>query len=240
MLAGSSNECTLQRELQVLEMLTTFYAAAGNAPDTDAGLALMAKFLSARADPQAINAALERCLVECRYPIRLPDILQRIPGTEAADMNADKRRAWDVVEEFASKWLRWNEDRTSAYIETGAPPISKRVIDCVRRSGGWSLYLRMTDADYPFAQKRFFEEWGAWTDVDRISRDPARALVFPELKQLAEARTMDRLERGRDHDWPAASQRARDAESQKAPAAPMSPQKQRIMKAIENAGKPMR
>ena len=44
MLAGSSSACTLERELQVLEMLTTFYAAAGNAPDTDAGLALMADF----------------------------------------------------------------------------------------------------------------------------------------------------------------------------------------------------
>lgn len=223
MLAGSSSACTLERELQVLEMLTTFYAAAGNAPDTDAGLALMAKFLSARAEPLAINAALERCLLECRYPIRLPDILQRIPGTEAADVDAEKRLAWEVVEKFVDKWLRWNDDRTSAYIEKGAPPISKRVIDCVRRSGGWSLYLRMTDTDFPFAQKRFFEEWEAWTEVDQISRDPSRALVFPELKQLAEARTMDRLERGRDRD-PAPT-----------PAAPISPQKARIFRAIENA-----
>ena len=37
---------TLQRELRVLETLTTFYAAAGNAPDSDAGLALMAAFFS--------------------------------------------------------------------------------------------------------------------------------------------------------------------------------------------------
>ena len=228
MLAGSSSACTLERELQVLEMLTTFYAAAGNAPDTDAGLALMAKFLSARAEPLAINAALERCLLECRYPIRLPDILQRIPGTEAADVDAEKRLAWEVVEKFVDKWLRWNDDRTSAYIEKGAPPISKRVIDCVRRSGGWSLYLRMTDTDFPFAQKRFFEEWEAWTEVDQISRDPSRALVFPELKQLAEARTMDRLERGRDRD-PAPT-----------PTAPISPQKARIMKAIANVGKSKR
>src|SRR5258708_40076577 len=105
-------------------MLTTFYAAAGNAPDTDAGLALMAKFLSARADPQAINAALERCFVECRYPIRLPDILQRIPGKEAADLNADKRRASDVVEEFASQRPRANADPTSAHIQTGVPAVT--------------------------------------------------------------------------------------------------------------------
>lgn len=222
--ARSSSECTLQRELRVLEMLTTFYAAAGNPPESDEGLALMSKFLSERAEPQAINVALEKCLVECRYPIRLPDILRRLPGTEAADVNADKRRAWEVVEEFVSKHLRWNDDRTHAHIEAGAPPISKRVTDCVRRSGGWSLYLRMTDGDFPFVQKRFFEEWEAWTDVDRISRDPARALVFPELKQLAEVRAMDRLERGRDP----------------APAAPVprtaatSPQKTRILSAIDN------
>src|SRR5260370_23724238 len=101
-------------------------------------------------------------------------------------MNADKRRAWDVVEEFASKWLRWNDYRTSAYIETGAPPISKRVIDCVRRSGGWSVYLRMTDEDFPFVQKRFFEEWEAWTGIELIARDPSRALVFRELKKHSE------------------------------------------------------
>jgi hypothetical protein len=223
----------------VLEMLTLFYAKMGNPPDLQGAVAAMATDLAARGSIEAIQIALEACMTE-RYPVRLPHILAKLPGTEAADMNADKRRAWDVVEEFSSKWLRWNEDRTSAYIETGAPPISKRVIDCVRRSGGWSLYLRMTDEDYPFAQKRFFEEWEAWTDVDRISRDPSRALVFPALKQLAETRTMDRLERGRDHDWPAASQRMQDADSQKTPAAPTSPQKQRIMKAIANAAKPMR
>jgi hypothetical protein len=206
-------------------MLKTFYGAMGNQPDLQGAVALIAETLASRADPPAINAALNRCMVECRFPVRLPDILARIPGTEAADVDAEKRCAWEVVEKFVDKWLRWNDDRTSAYIEKGAPPISKRVIDCVRRSGGWSLYLRMTDTDFPFAQKRFFEEWEAWTEVDQISRDPSRALVFPELKQLAEARTMDRLERGRD----------RDRDPAPTPAAPISPQKARIFRAIENA-----
>jgi hypothetical protein len=177
-------------------MLTNFYAAMGNAPEVKGALAAMAEALLSKATPEQVSAALDACMFE-RFPVRLPHILAKLPGTEAAEVDAEKRRAWEVVEEFVNKHLRWNDDRTHAYIEKGAPPISKRVVDCVRRSGGWSCYLRMTDADFPFVQKRFFEEWEAWVDVDRIARDPARALVFPELKQLTEMRAMDRLERGR-------------------------------------------
>jgi hypothetical protein len=219
-LAGSSSECTLQRELQVLELLTTFYAAAGNAPDTDAGLALMAKFLSARAEPQAINAALERCLLECRYPIRLPDVFQRIPGTEAADVNAEKRLAWGIVERFVSKWVRWNCERTSAYVEPDAPGLVPRILDSVRLSGGWSVFLRMTDEDFPFVQKRFFEAYEAWTEVERIS-DRARLLEIPRVKELVAAKSME-PERPRA-----------PAPAPTAAAAPLSPQKARIMTAIE-------
>jgi len=52
-----------------------------------------------------------------------------VPGSHRL---TEKRLAWDIVEEFVSKWVRWNCERTSAYIEKGAPPISKRVIDSVR------------------------------------------------------------------------------------------------------------
>ena len=227
----------------MLEMLTTFYAAVGNAPETDAGLALMAKLLSARAEPQSINAALERCLVECRYPIRLPDILQRIPGTEAADVNAERRLAWDVVEKFVRKYVgndvhgnygpefgwygpqfNWRGEVVKAASYT---QLSARILDTVRRTGGWRVYALLTDEDFPHQQKRFFEEYEAWSEVERIS-DRARILETPRGKELVAAKTME-------PEWPRAQ-----ASAPTAAAEPMSPQKARIMKAIANAGKAMR
>jgi hypothetical protein len=187
---------TLQRELRVLETLTTFYAAAGNAPDSDAGLALMAKFLSARAEPQAINAALERCLVECRYPIRLPDILQRLPGTEAGDGNAEMRAAWDVLTSHVKKFGRWNEDYSGAHFAKGSPGLEQRILDVVRRTGGLAVYLGMTyvdredgKANFPFIQARFFEEYKAWSKVESLDRAKLVPAV-PKFAQLTEQKSL--------------------------------------------------
>jgi hypothetical protein len=228
----------LQQELRVLEMLTVFYAAVGNAPETDTGLALMAKLLSARAEPQAINAALERCLVECRYPIRIPDILQRIPGTEAADVDGEKRRAWEAVERFVSKYVGndvqgnygpefgWygpqRNSRDEIVKPATYPQLCDRILDTVRRTGGWKVYARMTEEDFPFVQKRFFEEYEAWIEVERLG---TRLLETPRGKELVAAKTME-PERPR---VPAPVAR------------PIwSPEKRRIMRAIANTGKPRR
>lgn len=237
----SSNNSTLQRELRVLETLTVFYAAVGNAPETDAGLALMARLLSARAEPQSINAALERCLVECRYPIRLPDILQRIPGTEPADVDAEKRIAWETVAKFVSKyvgndvlgncgpefgWYGPQRDSQGKIVRPASyPKLCDRILDAVRRSGGWSVYLRMTDEDFPFVQKRFFEEYEAWTCVQRLD---TRLLETPQGKELVAGKAMDDRDRTR---LPAPAPLARPI---------WSPTKRRIMRSIANAGKPRR
>ncbi len=232
----------MQRELRVLEMLTVFYAAVGNAPETDAGLALMAKLLSARAEPEAINAALERCLLECRYPIRLPDILQRIPGTEAADVDAEKRIAWETVAKYVAKyvgndafgncgpefgWYGPQRNSLGKIVRPASyPKLCDRILDSVRRSGGWSVYLRMTDEDFPFVQKRFFEEYEAWTAVERWS-DRSRLLETSEGKALVAAKAMQ-PERPR-------------APAPAPPDRPVwTPQRRRIMAAIANAGKPRR
>jgi hypothetical protein len=168
----------------VLELLRTFYGAVGNPPTVEGSLALMATNLSGRASLDEINAALNECST-IEYPVRLPHIVARLPGGKT-DVDAEARLAWDIVEKFSSKWLRWNEDRTRASIEGGAPELAPRIVDSVRRSGGWSAYLRMTDEDFPFVQKRFFEEYKAWSNVEAIT-DRARLLEIPQVKQLAAA-----------------------------------------------------
>ena len=158
----------------------------GNPPETQGALAIMATKLTACSKPEAVKAALNRCMVECRFPVRLPDIFQRIPGLDV-DTNAEKRLAWETVERFVAKWLRWNSERTAARIEPGAPDLSPRIVDTVRRSGGWSCYLRMTDEDFPHQQKRFFEEYQAWTEIQHVAADPAKLLESPSRKELTGA-----------------------------------------------------
>jgi hypothetical protein len=219
-------------------MLTLFYAKMGNPPDFQGAVAAMATSLATKAAPEAVQAALDRCESECRFPVRLPDIFQRIPGTEAGDGNGEMRAAWDVLVAHVRKWGRWSEDYSGAYFEKGAPAVlSERILDVVRRTGGPAVYLGMTFVDredgkasFPFVQARFFEEYKAWSKVESIDR--ARLIsAVPNFAQLTEQKSLT-----------AAIEPTRPAPKlvRSAAAEAQSPQKARIMKAIENAGKAMR
>lgn len=208
-----------ERREEVLKLLHTFYGAVGNPPNVAGSLAAMASALAGRATGDQIRTALEACMTEL-YPVRLPHILAKLPG-EATDLDAEKRLAWDVVERFVSKWVRWNSERTVAHIDVGAPELAPRILDSVRRSGGWTVYLRMTDEDFPHVQRRFFEEYSAWSQVERIT-DRARLLEMPRVKELAAARSME----GKS----AVTQERAD---RPAPEKPRSPQMARIMKQID-------
>lgn len=183
----SSRSSELRTE-RVLSFLGTFYAAMGNAPNVEGALAAMAKVLVSKASDQDIAAALELCMSET-YPVRLPHILAKLPGTEQADKNAAKRIAWDTVERYVNKWGRWNDDRTVCTIEAKAPRLDQRLLDTVRRSGGWSVLMRMTDTDFPHQQKRFFEEWEAWVEVERIE-DRNKLLEMPRVANFLEGNRM--------------------------------------------------
>ncbi|HET6179678.1 MAG TPA: hypothetical protein VFE61_22330 [Candidatus Sulfotelmatobacter sp.] len=49
-----------------------------------------------------------------------------------------------------------------------------------RRTGGWKVYACMTDGDFPFVQKRFFEEYAAWSAVEQV----AVGKLLTEMPQL--------------------------------------------------------
>jgi hypothetical protein len=66
--------------------------------------------------------------------------------------------------------------------------LGDRILDCVRRSGGWKTYKCATDEDFPFLQKRFFEEYQAWTAVERV--DPSKLLNEMPMLHLV-AKSMD-------------------------------------------------
>ena len=182
-------------------MLTTFYGIMGHMPEEDGALTGMAAALCKDHSLDSIELALDRCTKECRFPVRLPDIFTRIPGTEVPEIEAEMRAAWDVLINFVNKWCRWNDGYFdgenshvfSARVEKGAPELPQRITDTARRTGGWATYLRMEPSDFPFQQKRFFEEYQAWAAVERVLPDLAKILQLPEarVKQLTGSKSMD-------------------------------------------------
>lgn len=174
--------------------LARFYSVMGHRPEEPGALALMAEMLTQTATDDQINGALSRCARECRFPVRMPDILQRIPGQEVPQLEAEARKAWDVVTQFVKKFVsndvHGNYGPEYGWYPKTFPKLSDRILDTVRRTGNWRTYRLMTEEDFPYMQKRFFEEYQAWTAVELIESD--RLLTAPvQLKQLAETHAIE-------------------------------------------------
>jgi hypothetical protein len=172
----------------VVRLLTTFYGIMGHIPEEDGALVGMATALCADHSLEIIELAMNRCMRECQFPVRLPDIFLRIPGAEVPKIEAEMRAAWDVLIKFVNKWCRWNDGYFDAHVEQGAPKLPQRITDTVRRTGGWRVYLRMESSDFPHQQKRFFEEYQAWTAVERVLPDLEKQIFLlpaSSLQQLA-------------------------------------------------------
>ena len=167
--------------------LARFYSVVGHRPDEPGALALMAEMLTQSATDDQITAALTRCSRECKYPVRIPDILQRIPGQEIPQIEAEARKAWDLVQDFTRKYVGndvyGNYGPEHGWHPKTFPKLSQRTLDTVRRTGGWRLYKCLTNQDYPHQQKRFFEEYEAWTAVEQTA--PTKVLPQRPTFQLA-------------------------------------------------------
>lgn len=168
--------------------LARFYSVMGNRPDEPGALALIAEVLCQSGSDEQIAHAMTRCCRECRYPVRLSDFLQRIPGQEIPAPEAEGRKAWDLLQTFVRKYVgndvHGNFGPEHGWYPKTFPQLSDRILDTVRRTGGWKVYKCMTDEDFPFVQKRFFEEFHAWAAVERVDLGHMLAAV-PEPKRLA-------------------------------------------------------
>jgi hypothetical protein len=171
-----------------------FYDLMGNGPEKPGTVAEMAAYLlRSGATIIDIAQALDCCVRECRYPVRLHDIMQRLPGGGVPHMEAEMRAAWDEALRHR-KYLRWNCEYDYAYPEPGAPQLPQRIVDCVRRGGGWESVLNMGPEDFPFVQKRFFDEYKAWDAVQK--GEPAKFAQLPppaqkRLQVMAAGKSMD-------------------------------------------------
>lgn len=178
--------------------LARFYSVMGNRPDEPGALALMAEFLCDSATDAQITHVMTRCARECHYPVHLSDFLQRIPGQEIPEPEAEARKAWDLVISFANKWVQSDPEDNyviSRGVRSSEPPkLSNRILDTVRRTGGWKIYARMTDEDFPFVQKRFFEEYAAWTSIEGVEL-PKLIREMPLLQLVAKLMDPPRTKR---------------------------------------------
>lgn len=142
---------------------------------------------------EAVCSALGRCALEIggggyQPTLSLGDITKRtgIPSQAEVD-EAECRAAWDVllsvsryVESDAngnyflpkSRVVRTGEVRQEAgmpvHVAKGVlvPQLDQRSADALRRINGWIAIKTMTEDDFPFVQKRFYEEYRAWSATD--------------------------------------------------------------------------
>jgi hypothetical protein len=151
----------------------------------------MAKILCQQATDEQIQAALNRCLRECqRYPVRMPDILQRIPGAGVDDGRPGPEEAWAMIPKTEDGSIVWTAEMREAYASArqlirdgdliGArmtfKEIYPRLVDTARRNGvriAWEASLGWDKAD----RVRVLADA---VTKKRMSSDAALTLLAPE------------------------------------------------------------
>ncbi len=133
-----------ERREALVAKLMRFYSVMDHRPEDPGALALMAQLLAQSATDEQIDTALTRCSRNT-YPVRLPDILWQIPGQEAPQLEAESRKAWDIVLQFVDRWVQ-SDVEGNYFITRGVrssepPKLSRQILDSVRRSGGWRALM---------------------------------------------------------------------------------------------------
>jgi hypothetical protein len=168
-----SIECSPARIKATVGKLSLLYQMVGNPPDPIA-LARMAEHLCRKATDPQIDAAIGRCAEECTYPVRLPHLMERLPGGRVDPGRSEALAAWDTVVQFADKWVQsdpYGHYRIDQGCRRTPPPhLSPRILDSVRLAGGWRAIRCMKD-DEPFVKKAFVEAYECWTAIREVPCD---------------------------------------------------------------------
>jgi len=147
----------------------------------------------------ALVRAFARARQELDYLPGVSEIRRLAMADTGSRLDAEMRSAWDLTIKFVDKYVSndihgnygpehgWhgprfdregNVTRLASY-----PELEPRILDVVRRTGGWKQYKCMTENDQPFQQKRFFEEYKSWLAVEQVT-DTSKLLAMPMVKQL--------------------------------------------------------
>jgi hypothetical protein len=169
----------------LVEQLTVLAEAMGETM-TAARLKIYAADL-ADIEGAALAVAFQRARRECRFFPKIAELRELAGVGRAEQQDAEARRAWDELTKFVRKYVG-NDVHSNFCPEHGSysnfPKLCDRILDTVRRTGGWKVYACMTDDDFPFMQKRFFAEYEAWSAVERIEL-PELISQMPQLHLVA-------------------------------------------------------
>jgi hypothetical protein len=119
--------------------------------------------------PEQLAVGFARARRALKFFPRISEI-RELAG--ASNDDAEARAAWDVLLSFVSCYVQsdvfGNYSPDQGCRTTPMPVLSQRILDTVRRTGSWRAFKCMTPSDFPFQQKRFFEEFKAWDAVNAV------------------------------------------------------------------------
>jgi hypothetical protein len=162
-------------------------------PVTPECLAMYVESLADLSDDQ-IRLCVGRAIRELKWFPKPAELRELAGASQQQGQDAEARKAWDVLTKFVKKYVSndvyGNFGPQHGWYPKSYPKLSDRILDTVRRTGGWEVYARMTGEDFPFVQKRFFEEYATWAAVEQIV--PGKLLTeMPQLHLIA--KPMDSL-----------------------------------------------
>jgi hypothetical protein len=141
--------------------------------------------------PDALAVAFRRARRERGFFAKIAELRELAGVSRAQQQDAEARHAWDVLTTFVRKYVsndvHGNYGPEHGWYPKTYPQLSNHILDVVRRTGGWRVYARMTDEDFPFVQKRFFEEYAAWAAVEHVADN---RMLTEHMKQLAALKSM--------------------------------------------------
>jgi hypothetical protein len=151
---------------------------------------------------EALAIAFGKARRELDFMPGVSEIRRLALADEAGQTDAAMRASWDVLIAFVGKYVgsdcegnygpehgSWGPVRSAGKDMPAAYPVlEQRILDIVRRTGGWRQYKCMSEKDYPFQQRRFFEEYRAWVATERA----LPAIAGPCTKQLARSAAKER------------------------------------------------
>ena len=170
----------LQRAQQSSEILgwlaeqITVLAEAMGETMTPARLKIYIRDLS-DLDCSQLQIAFARARRELKFFPKIAEVRELAGKGQKQEADAEARAAWDTILDFTSKYIQ-SDPHGNYRIDQGVrrtppPVLSQRILDTVRRTGGWKVYKCMDSDDMPFTQKRFFGEYEAWHAVQHIPLD---------------------------------------------------------------------
>jgi hypothetical protein len=130
--------------------------------------------------PEQLAVGFARARRGLKFFPRISEIRELAGATAEGNEDAEARAAWDVLMSFVSCYVQsdvfGNYSPDQGCRTTPMPVLSQRILDTVRRTGSWRAFKCMTFSDFPFQQKRFFEEFKAWDAVNAV---PVVRLALP-------------------------------------------------------------